>query len=625
MMNLYNILRKGRVTSGCLGLIITLLLITGPALALDGSEDPGGFAGPPGIEVRLEILADPPVAGETVPIALIYSVPQGTHMTDAFFTVQFTSDPPLEFGTPVYPAGTMEEGFTVFRGEVPVWTTVTLPESPGDVIFNASADYQICLEGETEMCFPPDLARADLQVAVSRADGDWHLKTVAGVQLADLEQAVDSGSTAIATAEPTDLAGRLKKALDRGSWFAFLMVFLGGVLASLTPCVYPVIPITISFIGGSSKGNPFKGFIISLWFVLGIAITYSVLGLLAAAGGGAFGQATQNGWVNGGIALLIGAMGLSMAGFFDIQLPSSMTSKIGGAKTGFLGPLLMGFATGLIAAPCVGPVLIVLLTWVATTGSLFLGFWLLFVFALGLGMLFIVLGTFSGAITALPGAGAWMDNVKHVFSILLFAMALWFVRSIFPGWLLTGTFGIIVVLGLGAWGAFRPLGEDATHKEGAVKGLLLLLWILGAFLALSGLIRGFAPQLLPAGSPSTQVAAAHLEPDWIWNDDDGFAMAATAGKPVMMDFWAEWCAACNELDHKTYNQPEILALADDFISIKMDMTRKSDENEAILAHYGVKGMPTVIFFTPDGRELERFAGFKKGADMAPYMNRALGR
>jgi thioredoxin:protein disulfide reductase len=613
-------------------LLLTLLLamttLAPLAMAASGDDglDFGGDFGPPPVPIRLELLADQAVAGETVAVAAVYSVPEGTHLTDTFFTVEFSSDPPLSFEAPRYPAAIMHGEDRIFRGETAVWTLVTLPES-GTVTLNARAEFQICQEGEVEMCFPPDEATPTLSLQLQPAGTSWTPLAKAGLAVADFSGSAGDAPVAASTelAEVGGLEGKLTRALNQGSWLAFLLVFLGGVLTSFTPCVYPVIPMTITYIGGSSKGNPLKGFILSLWFALGIALVYSTLGLLAAAGGGAFGQATQNPWVNGGIAVLIGAMGFSMAGLFDLQLPSSVTSKVGGARTGFLGPLLMGAATGLIAAPCVGPVLVVLLTWVATTGSLFLGFWLLFTFALGLGLLFIVLGTFSGAISALPGAGAWMDTVKHFFAILLWGLALWFLRSLLPGWLLTMAFGLALVMSLGAWGAFRPLADSSTHKQGLIKGLMLLFWILGVILAIGGGLRGFAPGLLPSGGgvATGTTAAAHVEPDWIWDMDAGFAEAAASGKPVMMDFWAEWCAACKELDHKTYNQPEILSLAAQFTSIKVDMTEKSEANAAVQKHYGVVGMPTVIFFDSAGNELTRFAGFKKAEDLAPILEQVL--
>ncbi len=599
-----------------LALLAMAIPVLGAATAQDAfGADP--FA-PPELKVSVEALADPLVAGETVEFAVTYHVPEGTHLTEYFRTVLIKSEPPLSFSEAVWPEGILEDEEHIWRGEVEVRSRVTLPTTE-TLKLNVEAEYQICQEGEVEMCFPPTVALAEAEYVIEPSGTAFVAEAGTGA-----EAGAEAGAGAVKTAEGKGLAGKLEAALNRGSWIAFLLVFLGGVLTSFTPCVYPMIPITISFIGGSAKGNPLKGFVLAVWFVLGIAIMYSSLGLLAAATGGAFGQATQTPIFAGIVAVIIGAMGLSMAGLFDIQIPSGLTSRMGGAKTGFLGPILMGMAMGLIAAPCVGPVLIVLLTWVAQTGSLFMGFWLLFTFALGLGLLFLALGTFSGLLTALPGAGGWMDQVKHFFAIVLFALALYFLKPYVPGWILTLALGLSLVFSLSAWGALKPLGETAGAREGMAKRLARLLWILGVVLAILGGLKGFAPGLLPAGGPAAIVAEAeHKEPHWIWDEAEGFAQAAAEGKPVMMDFWAEWCVACNELDHFTYNQPEILALAEDMVSIKMDMTKNNEANKAILNKYEVYGMPTVIFFDSQGKELERFSGFISADDMAPYMQRAL--
>ncbi|MDP6418147.1 MAG: cytochrome c biogenesis protein CcdA [Candidatus Krumholzibacteria bacterium] len=561
------------------------------------SEDP--FAVPE-IELRLEALASPLVAGETVEFALVYTVPEHTHLTDAFLGIEFKSDPPLKFSQASWPKAILEKGSEIYRGEFRVRTQATLPEEATEFSLLAEAEYQICQEGAVEMCFPPALAKATYSASLE----------VAGTSFENL------GEPASISKESKGLAGRLEAALEKGSWLAFLLVFLGGVLTSFTPCVYPMIPITISFIGGSAKGNPLKGFVLSLWFVLGIAIMYSSLGLLAAATGGAFGQATQTPLFAGIVAAIIGTMGLSMAGLFDIQLPSSMTSRVGGARTGFLGPILMGMAMGLIAAPCVGPVLIVLLTWVATSGSLFLGFWLLFTFAIGLGLLFIALGTFSGLLTALPGAGGWMDTVKHFFALLLFALALSFLKPWLPATLLWAVFGASLVFSFSYWGVWKK-------GSGLKLWLSRLAWIAGILLILLSALQAVAPERFPALALPGTGAVSHEEPEWIWNEKEAFALARSEGKPLMMDFWAEWCAACNELDHKSYSREEILLLAEDFVPLKMDMTRKSPENEAILKQYGVRGMPTVIFFSPEGEEIERFFGFLNAKDLAVTMQRVL--
>ncbi len=581
-------------------LLALLLLPTVAAAGLGFGDDPAAV---PEVELELRPLGDAFASGEAFQLGVIYHVPDGTHMTGAFTRITVTGDADVTTGEPVFPPLSVEGELPYWKGDVMALVPVT-PGAEGELTLTVTAQSQLCREGDAGLCYPPKDATATVTVSVTQGTG------------------------APATAEAAPAAGgglqdRLARALDEGSWMAFLLVFLGGVLASFTPCVYPMIPITISFIGGSAKGNPVKGFILSLWYVLGIAIVYSVLGLVAAATGGAFGQATQSPVFAYSVAVVIGAMGLSMAGLFDIQLPSSLTSRVGGGRTGFLGPLLMGMAMGLIAAPCVGPVLIVLLTWVATTGSMMLGFWLLFTFALGLGMLFLALGTFSGLLTALPGAGGWMDTVKHVFAVVLFALALWFVRVYVPSWLLTGVFGLALLLSVSAWGAWKPLPETAGPRAGLDKGFMRFLWVLGAVLAILGGLRGFAPGLLPAGGTGVVAEQAHVEPDWMWDEEEAFAAAAAQGLPVMMDFWAEWCAACIELDHQTYNQAVILDLAERFVSVKMDMTERNATNDERNRRFGVIGMPTVIFFAPDGTEIERFSGFKDADDMAAVMRRVL--
>ncbi len=555
---------------------------------------------PPVATVTLKALGTDLAAGGQVQLGVLYAVPDGTHMTTTFQALEFTGEPTAVFGQAIFPSPVKAQ-IPYYRGDVMAVVPVTLPAEPGVFTVSVEAEYQLCREGDTSLCWQPAQATATVELTVAGP--------AVGAAAAD-DGAAGGGS----------LQDRLQSALEKGSWLAFLMVFLGGVLASLTPCVFPMIPITISFIGMRAQGNPVKGFVMSLWYVLGIALVYSSLGLIAAAGGAAFGQATQTPVFMGAVAAIIFAMALSMAGLYDIQLPSGMTSKIGGGRTGFLGPLLMGMAMGLIAAPCVGPVIVVLLTWVATTGSMFLGFWLLFTFAMGMGMLFIVLGTFGGMLPP----GGWMVTVKHVFAIVLYALALWFLRTWLPDWVPPLVFGLSLMLSVSAWGAFNPLPPDAGPRAGLNKGVMRFLWILGMVLALLGGLRGFAPGLLPAGGPAPATEAeVHLEPDWIMDEDAGFAAAAETGKPLMMDFWAEWCAACIELDHKTYNQDEILRLAQSFVAVKMDMTKRSPENDAITRRHKVVGMPTVIFFDSQGNELERFSGFMNAADLSEVMERVL--
>jgi thiol:disulfide interchange protein DsbD len=411
------------------------------------------------------------------------------------------------------------------------------------------------------------------------------------------------------------LASKLEGALAKRSLLAFLLVFLGGVLTSFTPCVYPMIPITISYIGGRSKHHA-HGFFLSLFFVLGIAIMYSALGLLAASTGSVFGSALQSTAVLVVVAIIFAAMGASMLGAFDLALPAGLQGRMtaGAQRGGVLGAVLMGMVTGLIASPCVGPVLVVLLTFVAKTGSLFLGFWLLFVFACGLGLLFLVLGTFAGALNALPGAGAWMETIKRVFGVILIGMAIFYLRTVIGPSVTRVALGIYLVFVAIFSGALTPLPESPTRGRLFGKSVAVLLLLTGAALFLVWIagLAGFparGPGALPGGSAAPGVVATHPGPAWRVNDETALAEAKAAGRPAMQDFYADWCAACVELDEKTWSDPAVIAEAQRFVALKMDFTRRDAFSKAATTRYAVRGMPTVVFYDSQGNEVTRFAGF----------------
>ncbi|MBM3318455.1 MAG: thioredoxin family protein, partial [Candidatus Eisenbacteria bacterium] len=399
------------------------------------------------------------------------------------------------------------------------------------------------------------------------------------------------------------------------------------ILTSFTPCVYPMIPITISFIGGRAR-NRAHGFVLSLFFVLGIAVMYSALGLVAASTGAIFGAALQSPAVLIAVAAIFAAMGASMLGAFDIALPAGLQGRMtGGAQRGgVIGAILMGMVTGLVASPCVGPVLVVLLTFVAKTGNLFFGFWLLFAFACGLGLLFLVLGTFAGAMQALPGAGGWMNTVKHAFGVILVALAIYYLRTLIGPQGMRFAFGVYLVFVGTYMGAVAPLPEGAGGRARFRQGLALLSLIAGAALFLIWLAGAAGAPALPsgaaqpaAGEQGQAARAAHPGPDWRVNDEAALGEAVAAGRPAVVDFYADWCAACVELDEKTWIDPAVIAESQRFMAVKMDFTRRGEFSRAATARYEVKGLPTVVFFDSRGREVHRFFGFKGPAEVLRIM------
>jgi thiol:disulfide interchange protein DsbD len=330
------------------------------------------------------------------------------------------------------------------------------------------------------------------------------------------------------------------------------------------------------------------------------------------------------------VAAIFAAMGASMLGAFDLALPASVQGKMtsGAQRGGVIGAILMGMVTGLVASPCVGPVLVVLLTFVAKTGNLLFGFWLLFTFACGLGLLFLVLGTFASAINALPGAGSWMDTVKHVFGVILIAMAIYYVRMIIGPQATRFAYGAFL-LTVGVYsGALTPLAAGVGGRAHFRKALAVLLFLAGALLFLVWLALAIgAPALLLGGSPlqaavtpgAAPALRAHAGPAWRVNDEAALAEARAQGKPAMMDFYADWCGACVELDEKTWIDPAIITESQRFTPIKMDFTKRGPFMKAATGRYAVKGMPTVIFFDSQGNEATRFAGFMPAAGVLQIM------
>ena len=596
-------------------LFFVFLLLTAAAV------NPAVFAQDDGTVPAIIVLSHEGVpAGGNSALAVVFTVPPDHHITsveNGLFYVEITPVDGFTFQPPVFPPAVDFEGEEVYQGEVPVIVDFAVaPElKPGEYELKIAYGYQICVETGSKMCYLPQNAEGETIVKIVEAGS-----TPIPSHTYDLGPSGNTAAVLGTTPESeATLEQKFSSALKQGSALAFLLVFIAGILSSLTPCVYPVIPITIGYIGGRAEGQKFKGFLLSLFLVLGIAIVYSTLGIVAAASGSVFGSFTQHPAVLIVIALIFAVMGTSMLGAFEIQLPSGLQGKMRTEKKGFGGALLVGMITGLVAAPCVGPVLVALLAWVAQTGSILTGFALLFTYAVGMGLLFIVIGTFAGAMTALPGAGQWMDTVKHVFGIILIGGAIFIVNPLVAkGWyyLLWGIF--LIVTGVFS-GALEILSQEPStgKKWGKAIGVVLLIFGIVMFVDGYNHTFGFKKHETPITAGAVGETAGI---QWIVNDHDGaFAQAKTDGSYLIMDFYADWCVACKELDEKTWPRPELIAESEGWIFLKMDLTKMTPELKTVRDKYEIVGMPTVIFFDPRGNEKHRFAGFKPAEDVVKIM------
>ncbi len=386
---------------------------------------------------------------------------------------------------------------------------------------------------------------------------------------------------------------QVEQYLAQSLMFAFVFIFLSGIATCATPCVFPLIPITVTIFGARETKNTFHAFILAFTYVMGIVATYSALGFAAAYTGALFGQVMSNPIVIGFVVTIFIAMGVSMFGAFELQLPSSWSAKLTSAGgRGFAGAFIMGLVAGIIAAPCTGPVLVGLLAYVAKEANPVFGLTLLMVYAFGLGLPFLILGTFSGLITKLPKSGSWMENVKSVFGILLFTAALYFLKDVVPPLKdlllnsLTAFIGAGVLFFVGLFfGAVHLSFHTANMMNRLRKGVGVVFCTMALFMIFGGL---------------TVVEAKNV--NWVKDLEKGLAAAREQNKPVMIDFYADWCTVCKEIEAHTFSNDKVGQQLKRFVTIKVNLDEINNKN-VIQNEYNIYGLPWVTFYDSKGNRL----------------------
>lgn len=386
--------------------------------------------------------------------------------------------------------------------------------------------------------------------------------------------------------------------LEQSLLMALIIAFLAGILTSFTPCIFPMIPITLAILNRqANKHSRFINFLTSVVYVLGIASTYSVLGLLAARSGLLFGSFLANKIVLLGICILFFLMALSMYGAFELQLPHFISKHFahGSKKDGLFGVYLSGLFAGIVASPCVGPVLVSILTYVASKGSLLFGFSLLFSYALGLGLIFIILGASTEFTKKLPKSGPWLEVTKLVLGTLMMMGVFYYLNLLLEKRIFDSLLGLFLVVFSSLYGAF--LQNPHRKRDYVRKGLFQAILVVGITFIISGV---FQPNIFISG-PDQQTTAFNKNKKWNSFTKELLLNAKNEHKNVLIDFYADWCAACLQLEEKVFDSVEFEEKVQNFVLLKVNATKDSDELNEIKSQYGVVGLPTILFIDKNGQ------------------------
>ena len=460
--------------------------------------------------------------------------------------------------------------------------------------------YQGCTEG---FCYPPEVKEikvADLPIA----------------QVANTEKTSEN-STAL-SAQPKAEQDRLAESLFNSKYAVFGFFLLGLGLA-FTPCVLPMLPLLSAIvIGQNQRPNMWRAFALSFVYVQGMALTYTLLGLIVAAIGLPFQVALQHPYVMIGLSIIFVLLALSMFGVFTLQLPSSLQTKLSllsqQQKAGaFGGVFLMGMIAGLVASPCTSAPLSGALLYVAQSGDLFTGAITLYLLALGMGVPLILITLFGNKI--LPKSGMWMETVKKLFGFVMLALPVFLISRILPDewtsrlWAMLGTAFFI-------WFAFQ-MPKNGT---GWVFRILFLVAAMISVKPLQTWVWGESQ----APSAVENKAVSHVEFKQVKSEAELQQVLAENNKPlVMLDLYADWCVACKEFEKETFSDPSVQKAFGDMLLLQVDMTKNSEENRALMTKYKVLGLPTILFFSRDGKEIEgsRVNGFMPPVEFLQWIEK----
>ncbi|MET0282338.1 MAG: protein-disulfide reductase DsbD [Steroidobacteraceae bacterium] len=540
-------------------------------------------------------------------VEVIFQVHPGYYLYRSRMKFKVADDQPAAVGTPELPTGDIKTD--QYFGEQEVYhhdVTAKLPVSRGAreaFTLAVQVSYQGC--AEAGLCYLPTTKTFNIDMPAAT--------TVVALP------AVGAGGY---VSEQDRLAGMIR---DGNIVLMAGAFFLAGLLLAFTPCVLPMVPIVAGIIAGQGSGvTRGRSFALSLAYVLGMAATYTAAGVGFAAAGQQAQTLFQQPWIILLFAALFVAMALSMFGFFTVQMPAAIQTRLAQMSNrqrggSYVGVVVMGALSALIVTTCVGPALVAALSVIGQSGQVFRGGVALFTMAIGMGMPLLVVGASAGQL--LPRAGAWMDTVKQVFGALMLAVAVWMLSRILPPkvtmWLWTLPLLALAVILYRA--TFRSSGGRLAGK--VLAGLAGVAALVIAF----GATRGATDPLHPLQAAEARVDLPFQPIKSVADLDAAVKTANAAGKTVMLDFYADWCVSCKEMEHYTFTQPAVREALANTVWLQADLTANDETDQALARHFGIFGPPTIAFYGIDGVERRQFrvVGFMKAEAFAPLVRQAM--
>lgn len=566
-------------------------------------------------------------------VVLRWDIAEGYYLYRDKFQVSTSTDT-VTAGELNIPPGTVESDpefgdVAVFYDSVEITAALSRAAGdPGD--FDLQVRYQGCKKGS--VCYPPQTKSFPMSLA-----------PVAYAQAPE-PAGQPAGEPSSADHVPQSTQDRITSQLASGGLLLNIAAFFGfGLLLSLTPCVFPMIPILSGLIVGQSGHDGRQltatiGLLLSLAYVLAMALTYAVLGIIAGSFNLNLQAASQNAWAIGGFSAVFVLLALSMFGFFELQLPSGLQTRLhsisGRQQTGSLwGAAVMGMVSAIIVGPCVAPPLAGALLYISQTGNALLGGAALFAMGLGFGVPLLIIGTSAGRL--LPTAGGWMDVIKRIFGVVMLAVAIWFLERILPAAVSLLLWATLLTVTAVYMGALDSLGPDARWRR-LWKGLGLVLLFYGVVLMLAAVtggkdpLRPLAGSKLLTGTAVVEQTGGELpfrQVKTVADVREAALQASLEGRPVMLEFYADWCVVCQELEEYTFTDPAVHKALEKFVLLKADVTANDEADRALLQEYELFGPPAILFFDADASERRpyRLVGFINAEEFVEHIQKVPGQ